>query len=363
MLAATAFAAGTIGAGAQIESLPVTEDFESGTTGIFEGGEAYSNDHIGNVMKVVNSTATASFSPAYTLKENEKVTFRFTAFHGWVGGSNTAVVSINNSDGESLVSYTYGYNACNVTDVSIGGATASGFTSFFGQSNCYVSNKSANGYTHAQYFVSDEGYNPVVTMSVTNVGFVEFNLSYTQANGTAVNESYRGQLPAGTKVDLGSMTIQTAETNSDRVIGIDNLSITSEISQVSYVSYTLKKVCDGVELSSETLSAIEGSDVALSTASYFNENGKKYIYVSDDAATVGAAAEGNVYTITYREAAEYTYTLNGIDPNSEPLGVVKTGKNYEGETFDVAYPAWINVDGTIYTAGKLSTDGKGYFSQ
>ena len=41
-------------------------------------------------------------------------------------------------------------------------------------------------------------------------------------------------------------------------------------------------------------------------------------------------------------------------------GIVK-GTNFEGETFDVGYPYAINIDSTLYTSDKLSSDKKGYY--
>ena len=75
----------------------------------------------------------------------------------------------------------------------------------------------------------------------------------------------------------------------------------------------------------------------------------KYVYDSDDAASLKIAADGStVVTIKFREAAKWNYTFNAVDEEGNPLqeGIVK-GTNFEGETFDVGYPYAINVDGTL----------------
>lgn len=374
LFAAAAFAAGATGAGAQITSLPATADFEDGTTGFFEGGKVNSgNSLIGNVMSVTNSTATATFdmdadeegNQPYTFSaDNEQVTFNFTAYQGWSSGSHTATVSINNSEGQSLLSYTYSIGTCSVTDVSIGGTTVTGFQPFDGQNKASTASTkgSANGFgtgSGSQDYKNTDGYNPIVTMSVAGVGYVEFRF-VTADKG--VNVFYSGQLPAGIKVDLGSMTITCDETNSDRSIGIDNLTITSETLQATFSKYTLERVCDGVTLTSEELSGIEGNSMSVSTDAFYTSDGKKYIYVSDDADEVGAIADGKTYTITYREAEIWNYTVDAVDASGNPLGEVKSGTNYENETFDIGFPAYINVDGTIYKTEKQSNGGY-YFTQ
>ena len=98
-------------------------------------------------------------------------------------------------------------------------------------------------------------------------------------------------------------------------------------------------------------------------AIYNEDKTVKYVYDSDDAASLKIAADGStVVTIKFREAAKWNYTFNAVDEEGNPLqeGIVK-GTNFEGETFDVGYPYAINVDSTLYTSDKLSSDKKGYY--
>ena len=98
-------------------------------------------------------------------------------------------------------------------------------------------------------------------------------------------------------------------------------------------------------------------------AIYNEDKTVKYVYDSDDASSLKIAADGStVVTIKFREAAKWNYTFNAVDEEGNPLqeGIVK-GTNFEGETFDVGYPYAINVDSTLYTSDKLSSDKKGYY--
>ena len=208
-------------------TLPLIEDFEGETT-IFEGGEVFDAGALTHVLKIRATTATADLG-GYTIAEDEKVTIQFTAFQGWVSGG-TLVAAVKDSEGNDLVSYTYDCGPCNVTDVAIGGKTVEGFEAFFGQSRTYASNASnrgsANNFGHAsQPFLSDEGYNPLVTMSITGAGLVEFNFQYTKVGDEEINVTYTSTLPEGTTIDLGSLVLTT--TGNADAFGIDNLSITS----------------------------------------------------------------------------------------------------------------------------------------
>ena len=251
-------------------TLPVNEDFE-GETSIFEGGEIINDANVGKVLKVKNTTATASFSPAYTLAENETVTFQFTAYQGWTSSGN-AVVSVKNSEDQDLVSYTYDFSKCSVIDVAIGGTTVDGFETFFGQSNSTnaASKGSANIFGHgSQPFVATENYNPIVTMSVSGTGTVEFNLQYLSANSTPIDVSYSGTLPEGTKIDLGSFVLENG--NND-AFGIDNLSITTETA-VEEEPVSISHRWDFTQWSDETVANLK-ADAALGTNEGWSDDEK-----------------------------------------------------------------------------------------
>lgn len=353
MFAIVALLVGFVGASAQDITLPYSADFEEVTTPFGEGATLNAtNTAIGSVLLVNNATATAALP--YTIKANEKVTVTFTAYQGWLTSGKDVVVSLNNADGTSLVSYNYNLGNCNVTDVKIGGATATGFAAFTGQSKS--SSKNANGLSNSksQGYVADAAKNPAVTMTITGTGFVTFNFKSTNAG----DKTFSGQLPAGTAINLGTMTIANPNNNEDRAIAIDNLNITSET--VEMVAYTLVRKCGDTVLSSEDLAAEKGSTLSLSDAAYWVD-GKKYIYTGTDYDGATMEEAGKTITMNYRAAAMWTYTLTAVDAEGAPFADLTSGQAYEGETLNIGYPAWLNNGGTLCTAPKLGDSNRGYF--
>lgn len=130
-------------------------------------------------------------------------------------------------------------------------------------------------------------------------------------------------------------------------------------------TYTVKYVCGETEVKEATTgTGAIGSTYTVTdkdkASCMFND--VKYIYVSDDAASQTIAGDGStVITVTFREAATWNYTVNAVDGDGNLLKTLKTGTNFEAEIFNVAYAAYINVDGTIYKSSKLGDSGKGYF--
>ena len=137
----------------------------------------------------------------------------------------------------------------------------------------------------------------------------------------------------------------------------------------SMSSYTVKYVDgDGNEIkTSVKYEGINGEKAEIKdedkVAIYNADKTKKYIYVSDDAASTTIAEDGtSVVTVTFREAVKWTYSVNAVGANNVVLqGNIVEGSNFEGETFNVPYPYALNIDGTLYTSSKLSSDGKGYY--
>ena len=141
------------------------------------------------------------------------------------------------------------------------------------------------------------------------------------------------------------------------------------VDAASATNYTVKYVdAAGNEIKTSSTYVAESGLVPSLTESdkdaiYNEDKTVKYVYDSDDASSLTIAADGStVVTIKFREAAKWNYTFNAVDEEGNPLqeGIVK-GTNFEGETFDVGYPYAINVDSTLYTSDKLSSDKKGYY--
>lgn len=372
MLVSTALVAGTMGVWADngngiITSLPVTEDFENGT-GIFNGGENYDHTALGKVLRVYNkgdySKAVSTFdtdtktdgNQAYEIKSNEQVTISYTAFHGWLGKGKVAKFSVSNSAGVELVSYSYDYNTCNITDVSVGGISVPNFKVFKCQSTRTNDlNKGADGLDKNTYNKNTE-YNPQVTMVISGNGIV--SVSFVKTKGKdAFNEEFSAKLGDNVAKDLASITIEnssSANTNAGRAYAIDNMSITSKISADVPASYVIKKVCGSVALGEESFIGIEGKNPTISEDNIFVD-GKKYIYVSNDSEEKGTIKDGSVYTLTYREAATYNYSVTG-KVDDVVIKEYAQGQNFEGETVSSPYLRYIEKDGVWYEAERGTAD-------
>lgn len=139
--------------------------------------------------------------------------------------------------------------------------------------------------------------------------------------------------------------------------------ITTVPESATMTSYTIKYVDEkGVELktatSNEIAVGVETSATKDDMQSFINE-GTKYVYKEGNTTikTVEEASH-NVITLTFREAATYTYTINCITGNTKKE--IK-GSALEGETVKVGYPYYLLSNGILYKSDKkYSSDGKGY---
>ena len=217
---------------ADIATLPYYAGFGNSSTEPFYGGDVASGTNVSDVFRVTNTTATAYFANAYPVNTNETVTMAFTAYHGYLGGSNTSSVQLCNSDGVVLVSYTYNYNNRAIEDVIIGGTTASGFSSFAAGS--YSSNAQlANGLVgNGRPYLNDGNYNPYITMSVNGDGTAKFTFWLGCQSHW---ESFTGSIGSA-KRDIKSIRVTSNCNNSDRTICIDNLYVSTSYYSNDYES-------------------------------------------------------------------------------------------------------------------------------
>lgn len=102
---------------------------------------------------------------------------------------------------------------------------------------------------------------------------------------------------------------------------------------------------------SKTMQGAVGDKINLSDLekeSFYN-NGKKYIYVSDDSQNQEISSDGSTkVTITFREAATYNYSFV-----SDKGDVITAGSDYEGEVLTIGYPRYYlnKSDSTLVEAG------------
>lgn len=193
-------------------------------TSIFTGGETVLGTNVTNVLRVKNTTATASFGTAHTLLPNEQVTLSFTAYHGFLLNNKTSKVAIYNSEGQELISYTYDHTSRNISDVQIGGSTATGFAAFSGTS--YRSNSEtdyANGLGgNGRPYIADSDYNPNISLIVKGNGTAQFTFWREKGNPSNLWQDFNGSL-GSLKVNIKEIRITDNCDNDDRAICIDNL--------------------------------------------------------------------------------------------------------------------------------------------
>lgn len=195
-----------------------------------------------------------------------------------------------------------------------------------------------------------------ITTVKTDVRGVDWTISLTINQATKA-VSYAVTLPSGevtgeglTTGDVTGLTIGYYKPGRVAALyqTLTSVEISEEKQTVETANYIVKKVCGDIELASDTLSGAVGADPVITTGD-MTVDGTKYIYVSNDAATVGAIAEGNVYTVTYRTAEKISYTVKFLNGDEE-LATAVTGSVVEGEKAYVPYRKYINVDGTLYQA-------------
>lgn len=349
---------------AQVSSLPITENFDDGTKGIFSAGEIVNDKNIGNVLAAgINKPITFEFdgdaetegNQPYSLKENENVTFSYTAYHGYLVGGKTTTMELKNSDGVVLVGYTYTTN-CHITNVVINGKTIDGFSAFFAQSS-YDKNSNANGFVdnrNRKPYQSKEDYNPIITFCISQSGFVEITFNGREDKlGAKYSKTFSGQLADDVKKDISTFGFTSNVNNDNRRYAIDNFSINSEIKAVQQTSYTIKYVDEDSKdiKASEIRSSAVGSNVTATAADmqtfYSTDDSEKYVYKSGNAdITLAEDETSNVITLTFSKYTKFAYTINAKE-NGTDLGEVANGETYS-DGADIAISKFYKINNEWY---------------
>lgn len=203
---------------ADITSLTASYTFDSSSSiNPFNNGAIWHGTNVDAFLPSINSgtrglTATAYFDSdtntdgrqAFTIPSGDVATISMVMYNGYnvSQNNNNTAYTIYNSDGTSLVSFTYNSMSCNFTDVSFGGTTVDGFEAFSGQSS-YNGTQGANGIDDgSRPFVTTSGYNPVITISIAGDGNVSIN--FVRTKNSAYNTTFSKKL-SDVKMDLARL--------------------------------------------------------------------------------------------------------------------------------------------------------------
>ena len=171
--------------------------------------------------------------------------------------------------------------------------------------------------------------------------------------GEATDQDYYGTATTCSQIDLFGYI------NNSHCAMIDNISIETEESSATPVNYTVKYVDESNnEIKKQAVrQGLPSTSISLTAADKesFKNNDEtiKYIYKEDNSEGATVAGDGSsVVTVVFREAAQYSYTVNAVvDGTKEPLAV---GTTFEGDAVTVFYPKYINNGGTLYTKAAIS---------
>ena len=286
-----------------------------------------------------NGSKIASINTENLVADDIQWTLEFD----WAGYSGCNIkagyTQIRDLKGNSFLSFDDAANWGNTFSISSGGTLS-----------CYPCNKSNRGSAATGSTLTAEYWHHIKI--VGNITGIKLYVQKYEKNGT-LNESYiiDGALVNNENVTPGSIALRPGSMGS---VAIDNLVLSKETVKFKTADYTIfYKSGDNEIKTKETRSSIVNTNPTISDldkSSFNNEDGtKKYIYVSDDAASKTIAEDGStVVTIQFREAAKYNYTVNS---NIEGYSV--NGTVFENENAKVAFPQYILKNGVLYETNKI----------
>ena len=264
----------------------------------------------------------------------------------WAGYSGCnkkeGYTQIRDINGNSFLSFIDGADWANTFSISSGGTLS-----------CYPCNKATRGSANTGSVLSAEYWHHIKI--VGDITGIKLYVQKYEKDGK-LNTSYiiDGATVNNTNITPGSIALRPGSMGS---VAICNLVLSKETVKVKTANYAIIYKSGDTEIKAKEtrIGKINETPVIsdIDKSTFYNEDGtKKYIYVSDDAASKTIAEDGStVVTIQFSEAAKYNYTVNS---NIEGYSV--NGSVFENESAKVAFPQYILKDGVLYEANAINKE-------
>lgn len=301
----------------------------------------------------------------------------------WTAGGGPAVidgyVEVSGGNGSYATSKTIAPAANAVINVqavwrgasSTGRTFAQGNGSYFRFGNIIVVQNDQNK-QHGYGFTGLGGIGSVTTFTagsyrvdVTSCTWLLIEMEINTASNTLTSFAIKSEDGANTYASAENVALTDADYTTVAVgyhksgsVSTTNkedlkwVKVTQTEQVVETADYTVKYVCDGVEVKEAAVrTGVQGADIVLNASDMANfyADGKKYIYVSNDAETKTVSNE-TVVTVTFREAAKYAWTAR-----SNVGTYTLSGETFEGDWANVKYPLYLLVEGKLWSKGPINS--------
>lgn len=322
----------------------LTLDNQNGNRGTANYDYKFNGNTFLNVWGENNSNGSkiASINTENLVADDIQWTLEFD----WAGYSGCnkkeGYTQIRDINGNSFLSFIDGANWANTFSISSGGTLS-----------CYPCNKATRGSANTGSVLSAEYWHHIKI--VGDITGIKLYVQKYEKDGK-LNTSYiiDGATVNNTNITPGSIALRPGSMGS---VAICNLVLSKETVKVKTANYAIIYKSGDTEIKAKEtrIGKINETPVIsdIDKSTFYNEDGtKKYIYVSDDAASKTIAEDGStVVTIQFSEAAKYNYTVNS---NIEGYSV--NGSVFENESAKVAFPQYILKDGVLYEANAINKE-------
>ena len=308
----------------------------------FEGSNfemGYNNENT-DVLRVGNGTGTVTIDDADLAGTRDEVVITFDLYFGSLSGKKAGFYLYDGSN--NVIGGFYHSKYSGTTDINTFNVDASQITA--------VGSKTAANAS---------------IVAATNKSTFEIHLNYATGmmylkqftNGSLKQTT--SEVAMSSTSPLKKFVLKSDYNNNDRRCWFDNLLIqtTEGDYTVATADYTIKYVCDGVDVKESVVRTGDvGSSIILTAgdkSAFFNsDESKRYIYAFDDSeGKTVTSGDATVVTVTFREAKKWSYTVT----TSYTEGEVKNTLDYEVSnsvwedlnTVTVSYPRYQGFGNTL----------------